>query len=98
MKRSLLLTLLLVPFFLVSNAQSKVFKEVSEEISSQVKPIWQDNNMVGYVVFTELEKASADSFNYKITIMEENLNDIGTVKFRELKLGLYDVAFEQDVL
>jgi len=54
--------------------------------------------MVGYLVFTELEKASADSFNYKITIMDENLNDIGTVKFRELKLNLYNVAFEQDVL
>ncbi len=97
MKRTLLLTTL---FFTIitAHAQSKVFKEVSDGISSQIKPIWQDNNMVGYVVFTELEKASADSFNYKITIMDENLNDIGTVKFREVKLGLHDVAFEQDVL
>ena len=97
MKRTSLLTALFFTF-IATYAQSKVFKEVSEGISSQIKPIWQDNNMVGYVVFTELEKASADSFNYKITIMDENLNDIGTVKFRELKLGLYDVAFEQDVL
>jgi hypothetical protein len=81
-----------------TQAQSKVFKEVGEDISSQVKPIWQDGAMVGYLVFTQLEKASADSFNYKITIMDENLNDIGTVKFREQKLALYDVAFEQDVL
>lgn len=98
MKRTLLLIVLIVPFFLASKAQSKVFQEVSEGISSQVKPIWQDNNMVGYLVFTELEKASADSFNYKITIMDENLNDIGTVKFRDIKLTLFNVAFEQDVL
>ena len=101
MKKITLITCLLFSILTVfqrTQAQSKVFKEVGEDISSQVKPIWQDGAMVGYVVFTQLEKASADSFNYKITIMDENLNDIGTVKFRELKLGLYDVAFEQDVL
>lgn len=81
-----------------ANAQTKVFKEVSEEISSQMKIIRQDNALVGYLVFTQLEKASADSFNYKITIMDENLNDIGTVNFREIKLILQAVSFEQDVL
>jgi hypothetical protein len=71
---------------------------VGEDIQSQVKAIYQDNSLVGYVVFTQLEKASADSFNYKITIMDENLNDIGVVKFKENKLFLYGVSFESDVL
>jgi hypothetical protein len=79
-------------------AQTKVFKEVSDEISSQIKIIKQDNALVGYLAFTRLEKASKDSFNYRITIMDENLNDIGTVNFREESLALQDIAFEQDVL
>jgi hypothetical protein len=79
-------------------AQSKVFKEVGEGISSQIRSIVQDNTLVGYLVFTELEKVSEDSFNYKISIMDENLNDIGTVNFRQQKLFLGGVSFDQDVL
>jgi len=79
-------------------AQSKVFKEIDEEISSQMNTIVQDGSLVGYLVFTQLEKASADSFNYKITIMDENLNEIGAINFREQKLSLKSVSFEQDVL
>jgi hypothetical protein len=81
-----------------ANAQSKVFKEVSDEISSQVKIISQDDALVGYLVFTQLEKASEDSFNYKITIMDENLNDIGKINFKEENLLLQGVSFEQDML
>ncbi len=81
-----------------SNAQSKIFKEVSDEISSDMEPILQDGALVGYLVFTQLEKTSEDSFNYKVTIMDENLNDIGIVKFRNEKMDLQGVSFEQDVL
>ncbi len=81
-----------------TRAQSKVFKEVSDEVSSQMKVITQDDALIGYLLFTRLEKANADSFNYKITIMDENLNDIGNVEFREQNLDLRDVAFEQDML
>jgi hypothetical protein len=80
------------------HAQSKVFKEVSEDISSEMKIITQDEALVGYLVFTQLEKASDDSFNYRISLMDENLNDIGTVNFREEKLDLNAVSFEQDIL
>ena len=97
MKKALTAFLLLLTVC-VAHAQKKVFQEVGEDIQSQVKAIYQDNSLVGYVVFTQLEKASADSFNYKITIMDENLNDIGSIKFREIKLDLQSVAFEQDVL
>src|SRR6185437_2241168 len=79
-------------------AQTKVFKEVGEDISTQVKPIMQDNAVVGYLAFTRLEKASADSFNYRLTIMDENLNDIGAVNFRQAWLELQTVTFEQNVL
>src|SRR3954463_11718875 len=79
-------------------SQSKVFKQVGDEISSTMKVITQDDALVGYLVFTKLEKASEDSFNYKISIMDENLNDIGTVNFREENLTLQAVSFDQDVL
>jgi hypothetical protein len=81
-----------------AQAQTKIFKEVAEDISSQLEIIRQDGNLVGYLMFTQLEKASADSFNYKLSIMDENLNDIGAVNFREEKLILKAVSFEQDVL
>ncbi len=97
MKKILLLALLITTAHF-ANAQSKVFKEVNDEISTQIKLIRQDNSLVGYLAFTTLEKASSDSFNYKLTIMDENLNDIGTVSFRDEKLYLHDVSFEQDVL
>jgi hypothetical protein len=79
-------------------AQSKIIKEVGEDISTQMKPILQDNSLVGYLAFTRLEKADADSFNYRVTIMDENLIDIGTVNFRQRILDLQTVSFEQNVL
>jgi len=79
-------------------AQTKILKEVSEDISTRIHPITQDNALVGYLAFTTLEKADADSFNYKLTIMDENLNDIGVVKFRQGILDLKTVSFEQNVL
>lgn len=79
-------------------AQSKIFKEVGEDIATQVRPITQDNSLVGYLAFTQLERASADSFNYRVTIMDENLNDIGKVDFRQAFLRLQSVSFEQNVL
>ena len=82
----------------VAHAQTKVFNEVAEDMSSQLQLIRQDGNLVGYLVFTQLEKASADSFNYRLSIMDENLNDIGSVNFKEEKLILKAVSFEQDVL
>jgi len=81
-----------------AEAQTKVFKEVAEGISSEFEVIIQDDKLVGYLAFTQLEQASADSFNYRISIMDENLNDIGSVNFRERKLSLKGVSFEQDIL
>ncbi|PSL35093.1 DUF6770 family protein [Chitinophaga ginsengisoli] len=80
------------------HAQTKVFKEVSDGISTELKTIMQDGTLVGYLSFTELERADKDSFNYKITIMDENLNDLGIVNFKELKLDLQRVSFEKDTL
>jgi hypothetical protein len=81
-----------------AQAQTKLFKAVAEDMSQETKPIVQDGNLVGYLAFTQLEKASADSFNYRLNIMDENLNDIGTVNFRDEKLNLKGVSFDQDIL
>src|SRR5688500_8803464 len=96
--RNSLIVFVLVLASLTGRSQTKVFKEVSEEVTSQIKAITQDGNLVGYLVFTELEKASENMFNYKITIMDENLNDLGTINFKEEKLLLQQVSFEQDIL
>ncbi|MGN6533516.1 MAG: hypothetical protein ACTHK0_17375 [Ginsengibacter sp.] len=97
MQKQLLTFFLSISFF-VMNAQTKIFKEISDDISVQTRAIIQDNSLVGYVIFTRLEKASADSFNYKISLLDENLNDIGAVNFTEIGLDLEGVAFDQDVL
>jgi hypothetical protein len=96
--KNILLAVALVTVALSGYSQSKVFKEVSEDVTSQIKAITQNGNLVGYLVFTELEKASETTFNYKLTIMDENLNDIGTVNFKDEKLLLQQVSFEQDIL
>lgn len=98
MKKAILLIFLSACLIGYAHAQSKVFNEVSEGMSSEVKIIKQDNALVGYLMFTRLEKASVDSFNYRITIMDENLNNIGKVEFRDIGLKLEDVSFDQDVL
>src|ERR1700744_4609935 len=90
--------LIVVLFGSTLEAQTKIFKEVSEEMSTQIKAISQDNALVGYLAFTRLEKTDADSFNYRLTIMDENLNDIGAVNFRQGILDLQSVSFEQNVL
>ncbi|MET0636711.1 MAG: hypothetical protein ABWZ25_11845 [Chitinophagaceae bacterium] len=97
MKSTICLSVLL-NVTLLSFGQTKVFKEVNEEISTQINMIRQDGSLVGYVAFTQLEKASEDSFNYRISIMDENLNDIGIVNFRQEELRLQAVSFDQDVL
>src|ERR1700759_5177387 len=94
----IVLLLASLPFAVGLQAQTRIFKEVSDDMSTQFKAITQDNALVGYLAFTRLEKANADSFNYRITIMDENLNDIGKVNFREENLELQNVSFEQNVL
>src|ERR1700690_661745 len=91
-------SLISVLFAFSLQAQTKVFKEVGEDISTEIKAITQDNTLVGYLAFTRLEKADADSFNYRVTIMDENLNDIGAVNFRQAYLDLQTVSFEENVL
>jgi len=98
MSKTILLVLVMAFIALNTHAQTKIIKEVDGEISSQMKIIRQDNTLVGYLTFTRLEKVTEDSFNYKITIMDENLNDIGTLNFREINLQLHDVSFTNDVL
>ncbi len=96
MKKSALYSILFILCILSfkSKAQSRVFKQVNEGIETKVVDIRQDNQLVGYLVFTQLEKISMDSGNYRITILDENLNDIGVVNFRDLNLELQAVSLE----
>jgi hypothetical protein len=96
--RNALYLLLLILAAPCVQAQTKVFKAVAEDMSMQFETIRQDGNLVGYLAFNQLEKSSADSFHYRIVIMDENLNDIGKVDFNEEKLWLKAVSFESDVL
>lgn len=97
MKRITLL-LCLTFLFYYSKGQSKVFKTVSKEMETKIKSIMQDNNLVGYLIFTKLERSSTDSFRYKLAFLDENLNDIGSYSFSNQNLQIQDVAFDNNVL
>ncbi len=97
-KKQFAIVVILLCLFVKVQAQSKIFKEISEDIKSATFTIMQEKAVVGYLVFTQLEKASVDSFNYRLTIMDENLNDIGKVDFKDNQLELQSIAFENDIL
>jgi hypothetical protein len=90
----ILLAVLVGPTF----AQKRIFKEVGQDISTSAQPIMENDVLVGYLALTQLEKVSKDSFSYRLTIMDENLNDLGVVNFHELKLRLEDVMIEDNIL
>lgn len=90
----ILLAVLVTPAF----AQKRIFREVGQEISTSAQPIMENDVLVGYLALTQLEKVSKDSFSYRLTIMDENLNDLGVVNFHELRLRLEDISIEGDVL
>ena len=99
MKKSILFLFVLIAGGVYQlKAQSRVFKEVGNEIQSKIATIKQDGALVGYLQFTQLERANEDSFNYRVSIIDENLNDIGKIEFKEIKLQLKGVTFESDVL
>jgi len=97
-KKTIFLTLLLSIAVYGVFAQSRIFKEVAKQISSKVEPIMQDNNLVGYVLFTQLEQINKDSFSYKLDFMDENLNDIGSYSFKDINLEMQEVVFDKEVL
>ena len=97
MKKTFTFLLLLLGMQTIK-AQSRIFNQVADGMSTTTKTIFQDNAVVGYVAFTKLEKASKDSFNYKLTIMDENLNNIGEQTLRDVNLSLSSAGFESDVL
>lgn len=79
-------------------SQTRIFREVGQGISTTAQAIKENDVLVGYMAFTELEKVNKDSFSYRITIMDENLNDLGVINFKEHKLRLDDVTIEDNIL
>lgn len=98
MKKTSIAILRMLLITISTKAQTKVFKEISKDMETKVETIIQDNKLVGYLIFNKLEKISSDSFSYKLTILDENLNDLSNYSFQNQNLSLQDVAFDQDVL
>lgn len=101
MKQLLTIFLLLFSIYAAqaqTKAQKKAFKEIAKDITSDVEEIRQDGSIVGYVVFTQLEKINTDSFSYKLTITDENMDDIGVIHFKDQKLYLNAVSLNDNIL
>lgn len=87
-----LLTLLLI-FANHLLAQTRVFEEVAGDILSKNFVLREDRSIVGYLRFSRLEKVDADSFKYKISVMDENLNDLTTFEFKGKELDAQNVQY-----
>lgn len=74
-------------------AQTRVFEEVAGDISSQNFVLRENRSIVGYLRFSRLEKVDADSFKYKISVMDENLNDLTTFEFKGKELDAQNVQY-----
>lgn len=97
MKKTLATACLLISGLFVT-AQTKVFKEIAGSVKTQFEEIKESGSVIGYLSLSQIEKTDKDSFNYVIQLLDENLNDIGEVKFRDNDLNLHSVSFEKDVL
>ncbi len=93
-------TLLLLAIFLSLNvfAQSKVFNNVIEvELQSSVE-ITNNKQIVGYAFFYKIDKLKKTSL-YRLSILDENLKEIGSNEFEGAKdLLLKKAAYESNKL
>lgn len=97
MKKNLVI-ITLIAFNLYTQAQSKVFKEIAGSVKTDFNEIKESGSVIGYLSLIQIEKTDADSFNYEIKLLDENLNDIGETKFKEIDLDLQSVAYENNIL
>ena len=92
------LTLLALLFSLAVFAQSKVFQNVVEvELQSTIE-ITNNKQIVGYAFFYKIDKMKKTSL-YRLSILDENLKEIGSNEFEGAKdLFLKKAAYESNKL
>ena len=84
------LAIIILSFFaLQSFAQSgaKVFDEVKQITVRNVGVIKKNNEIKGYFSFYEYDKVDRNTILFKLNLMDENLNQLGTKEIDALKPG-----------
>lgn len=97
MRKILILTLLFVATIINGFGQgaSKLFNEVNEVIVRNIGAIYNKNQVKGYFAFYDYDKANKKNTVYKLNLMDEDLNDLGTTEIEGSKnLELRSSAFD----
>jgi hypothetical protein len=97
MKPRYLITLLLVVAVLngFSQTASKLLKDVNEVKVRNIGVIYNKNQVKGYFTFYDYDKADKKNTVYKLNLLDENLNDLGTTEIQGSKdLELQSSAFD----
>ena len=88
------LLLLSVIFLTTARSQSKEFENVIEVKLEKTVTIKNNNTIVGYALFYQVDKMKSAAL-YRLEILDENLKSIGTSEFEgSKKLELMDAVYE----
>lgn len=90
-------------FFIVllatAQAQTKTFDDVLEVRLQDMGPIYQDQQVKGYYLFYNMEKADRKNNNYKLIVLDDNLNKVSEKDMVESKyIQLSDAGYDEQSL
>lgn len=92
----------LLLFFVLSGslgAQTKTFDDVLEVRLQDMGPIYQDQLVKGYYMFYNVEKADRKNNNFKLIVLDDNLNKVSEKNMTESKyIQLSDAGYDEQSL
>jgi len=91
--------LLFIVMTMSLQAQTKTFDDVLEVRLQDMGPIYQDQQVKGYYLFYNMEKADRKNNNYKLIVLDDNLNKVSEKDMTESKyIRLSDAAYDEQSL
>ncbi len=80
-------------------AQTKTFDDVLEVRLQDMGPIYQDQLVKGYYMFYNVEKADRKNNNFKLIVLDDNLNKVSEKNMTESKyIQLSDAGYDEQSL
>src|SRR5690606_34399499 len=93
--KGLLLLLLAVVAPSLAFAQKVTISDVLKVTVRGIGPIIKGNEVQGYYMFYQLDKADKANNNYQIKFLDQNLNEVATTKLTDSKyLYLQEASFD----
>lgn len=81
------------------HAQNKTFEDVLEVRLQDMGPIYQNRQVKGYYLFYNIEKADRKNNNYKLIVLDDNLNKVSEKDMTESKnIQLTEAGYDEQSL